>query len=60
SLDPEAEAELYSTLKQKLPNATLVSVAHRPSVASFHEKVLLVRREEGKPGRIIEAVPAGA
>ena len=37
SLDPDAEADLYHVLKQRLPNATLVSIAHRPSVASFHE-----------------------
>ena len=30
SLDPEAEAELYRTLKARLPDTTLVSIAHRP------------------------------
>jgi len=30
SLDPEAEADLYRTLKARLPNTTLVSIAHRP------------------------------
>jgi vitamin B12/bleomycin/antimicrobial peptide transport system ATP-binding/permease protein len=53
SLDPEAETELYRILKLRLPNATLVSIAHRPSVATFHEKRLNLTREEGKPGHLM-------
>ncbi len=34
SLDPEAETRLYRTLQERLPDATLVSIAHRPSVAA--------------------------
>ena len=40
SVDPEAETELYQVLKERLPNATLVSIAHRPSVAAFHEQAV--------------------
>ena len=60
SLDPEAEAELYRTLKARLPNTTLVSIAHRPSVAAFHERRLVFRREEGKSGELApgELAPA--
>ena len=54
SLDPEAEADLYRTLKARLPNTTLVSIAHRPSVAAFHERHLILRREEGKPGELVQ------
>ena len=54
SLDPEAEAELYRTLKARLPNTTLVSIAHRPSVAAFHDRRLVLRREEGKPGELVQ------
>jgi putative ATP-binding cassette transporter len=50
SLDPEAEQELYRMLKLRLPKATLVSIAHRPSVAAFHENRLNFRREGGLPG----------
>jgi vitamin B12/bleomycin/antimicrobial peptide transport system ATP-binding/permease protein len=56
SLDPEAEAELYRTLKARLPNTTLVSIAHRPSVAAFHERHLELQREEGKPGELVAAI----
>jgi putative ATP-binding cassette transporter len=53
SLDPEAETELYATLKARLPNATLVSIAHRPSVAAFHEQKLVFKRQEGSAGTLL-------
>ena len=55
SVDPEAETELYQILKQRLPNATLVSIAHRPSVASFHERRLNLQREVGKLGTLVSS-----
>jgi putative ATP-binding cassette transporter len=55
SLDPEAESTLYRTLKTKLPNTTLVSIAHRPSVAAFHERHLMLERAEGHPGHFVQA-----
>jgi len=60
SLDPEAEAELYRTLKQRLPNTTLVSIAHRPSVAAFHDRHFVLRREEGKSGELVQTELAAA
>ena len=53
SLDPEAEAHLYETLKRRLPKATLVSIAHRPSVAAFHDERLVLQRDEGKSGHLV-------
>ena len=53
SLDPEAEAELYRTLRERLPNTTLVSIAHRPSVAAFHDRRMVLQRTEGKPGQLV-------
>ncbi|MBN8871457.1 MAG: ABC transporter ATP-binding protein/permease, partial [Rhodospirillales bacterium] len=47
SLDPEAETHLYETLRSKLPNATLVSIAHRPSVAELHDQRITLERSEG-------------
>jgi putative ATP-binding cassette transporter len=46
SLDPEAEAQFYTLLKAHLPGSTLVSIAHRPAVAQYHDRALRVR--EGK------------
>ena len=53
SLDPDAEEELYAMLKQRLPDATLVSIAHRQSVAAFHEQRLTFKREVGGTGTLI-------
>ena len=63
SVDPEAETELYQTLRERLPNATLVSIAHRPSVAAFHERRLNMSRDVGKTGILatsdVQPEPAG-
>ena len=53
SLDPEAEAHLYHTLKERLPGTTIVSIAHRQSVAAFHARHLVLEREQGHPGRLV-------
>jgi putative ATP-binding cassette transporter len=50
SLDPDAEDALYGILKRRLPDATLVSIAHRASVARYHERQLTFRREVGQSG----------
>jgi putative ATP-binding cassette transporter len=60
SLDPEAEAALYEVLKRRLPNATLVSIAHRTSLTDLHETRLMFKREEGEPGTLAEAAVAPA
>jgi len=54
SLDPEAETELYRILKVRLPDTTLVSIAHRPSVAAFHDRRVVMRREDDKPGTLVQ------
>jgi putative ATP-binding cassette transporter len=53
---------MYRVLRERLPNATLVSIAHRTSVAAFHEQRLVLRREEGKPGELVrgDILPAAA
>ena len=57
SLDPEAEADLYRVLKERLPHATLVSIAHRPSVAALHESRLELQRSGTGSGVLIATVP---
>lgn len=52
NLDPEAEADVYRMIKQRLPGTTVISIAHRPEVARFHDKHLRIERP---PGRIVEA-----
>ncbi len=52
SLDPEAESELYAMLRRKLPGTTLISIAHRPAVAAFHDETRVFRRRPGQPGTL--------
>jgi putative ATP-binding cassette transporter len=40
ALDPQMEAQLYGLLEQRLPQTTLVSVAHRRSLEAFHHRRL--------------------
>jgi vitamin B12/bleomycin/antimicrobial peptide transport system ATP-binding/permease protein len=60
SLDPDAEADLYRVLRQRLPNATVVSIAHRTSLTPLHENRLIFKREEGSPGTLTDAAVAPA
>jgi len=59
SLDPEAEAQLYALLRRHLPATTIVSIAHRPSVAALHDRQLVLEAGSGG-GRLREvATPLG-
>jgi len=52
SLDQEGERAFYETLRTKLPQASIVSIAHRPAVAEHHERALRVKERqlvEGPP-----------
>jgi putative ATP-binding cassette transporter len=55
ALDEAGEQQLYELIQQRLPNATLVSIAHRPEVAAYHRKSFRVKPEEG---RLAELSPA--
>ena len=47
SLDEPSEARLYRLLQEKLPSATLVSIGHRSTLETFHDRnVTLVRNGE--------------
>ena len=52
SLDPDAEATLYALLKRDLPDTTIVSIAHRPAVAQFHDRKLVLKPEADRVGRL--------
>ncbi len=54
SLDPQAERALYEMLKARLPDTTIVSIAHRPAVAELHARRLILSRPESQPGSIEE------
>jgi len=44
ALDPENETLVYRVLNERLPNAAIVSVAHRKSLEAFHDQTLFVER----------------
>jgi putative ATP-binding cassette transporter len=58
SLDPDSEAEVYRALKAHLPGATLVSIAHRPTVAAMHEGQIIFQRDGSAPGTLIAGTQA--
>ena len=45
SLDEPAEAALYKLLHERLPNATIVSIGHRSTLAAFHKRRLTLVRD---------------
>ncbi len=59
SLDPEAESELYALLRRHLPGTTIVSIAHRPSVADMHDRRLVLEHAPGG-GRLRQTGAASA
>jgi vitamin B12/bleomycin/antimicrobial peptide transport system ATP-binding/permease protein len=46
SMDPDGEEKLYGLLKARLPGTAILSIAHRPAVARFHDRS--VRVADGK------------
>ncbi len=52
SLDPASEKTLYEALRRRLPQAGILSVAHRESVAAFHDRQLVLERAQGAPGHL--------
>lgn len=55
AVDEEMERHLYRVLRERLPNATVISIAHRPTVSAFHQ-----RRLQLEPDRqAITASPIG-
>ncbi|WCE06269.1 ABC transporter ATP-binding protein/permease [Pseudoxanthomonas sp. JBR18] len=47
ALDPDTEQALYQALLHALPDSTLISVAHRQSLASYHDHVLDLSGKDG-------------
>lgn len=48
ALDPKSQDQLMALIAEELPNATIVSVGHRPELEVFHtRKVVLERRRKG-------------
>ena len=54
NLDPEAEAALYVAVRRRLPGTTVVSIAHRPALAGYHQRHLVLQRDAEGPGHLEE------
>lgn len=44
SLDVESEEAFFAALQTRLPNTTIVSIAHRPEVKKFHTRHLVIEK----------------
>ena len=56
ALDEPAERHMYEMLRQHLPRATIVSIAHRPGVVAFHERQIVI--DPARRRVLSEPVPA--
>ena len=45
ALDAANEQRMYTLLQERLPRATILSIAHRPEVARFHQRRLAIAPE---------------
>lgn len=43
SIDEPTEEVLYQRIKEEIPDITIVSIAHKPSVANYHTRTLFYR-----------------
>ncbi|NIJ72720.1 ABC transporter ATP-binding protein/permease [Xanthomonas sp. F4] len=50
ALDPDTERALYQALVHALPDSTLISVAHRESLAAYHDHVLDMTPQRSQGG----------
>jgi putative ATP-binding cassette transporter len=60
SLDEALEAAVYDELKHGLPDTTIVSIGHRPSLRKWHDRQIELRRAPGETGKLIEAPATSA
>ena len=51
ALDPDLERRLYSVLRARLPDATVVSIGHRRGLAEYHAHVLEIGSAAGDAAR---------
>jgi len=42
ALDAENEERMYTLLEERLPHATILSIAHRPEIAKYHDRRLTI------------------
>ena len=60
SLDEASEAALYRLLRERLPQAAIVSIGHRSSLKPLHDGLVVLRKEDGGPFVLGRATPLPA
>jgi putative ATP-binding cassette transporter len=55
ALDEDAERRVYEFLEERLPDAAIVSIAHRPSVARYHTRRWTLVPHENGPAELLAA-----
>jgi ABC-type uncharacterized transport system fused permease/ATPase subunit len=46
ALDAESEAHVYALLKTKLPDTTLISIGHRPTIDKYHDRIVTLKADK--------------
>ena len=59
AVDEDGEARLYTLLRDRLPNTTLLSVGHRSSLRSFHTRQLVLTPNDLEPATLAEVAHNG-
>jgi putative ATP-binding cassette transporter len=59
AVDELGEARLYTLLRDRLPNTTLLSVGHRSSLRSFHTRQLVLTPNGLEPATLAEVAQNG-
>ena len=47
-------AAIYRALKERLPDTTMISIGHRPTLRQWHDRRLELQRAPGEVGRLVE------
>jgi putative ATP-binding cassette transporter len=53
SLDDASETRLYTLLRERLPDTTIVSIGYHPNLTQFHEQQLRLECEENGVGHLV-------
>jgi putative ATP-binding cassette transporter len=53
ALDEPMEQRLYALLQDRLKATTIISVGHRPGIAAFHRRRLVIERDPAGHGRLV-------
>jgi putative ATP-binding cassette transporter len=54
AVDEAGEERLYTLLRDRLPNTTLLSVGHRSSLRHFHTRQLILKPNGAEPASLVE------